>query len=530
MTGNVLQGKFAAAGPPRADDAAGPVRAPVPPPVAKFAVPAPSPSAGPGIAQPAARLAPPKPPVPVTAARPAAGTPPHGAAHVLPVNPRQIGLSPGGGKPLATSVQAQMKAAFRADFSAVRVHEGPQASRIGAVAFTTGNDIYFAPGRYRPDTPQGRQLLGHELAHVLQQRQGRVHAPPGAELAMVRDRALEAEAARLGVLASSTLERQTVGAKPKPGRPDTRQRTVQRMLDNKVPNKWGTLNTDPLLIEDWKDDYRTTLVSLSEYRVNRSIDFENVLDSEFIAQRFKLDVHERLALHCYGSPGKDEVSSEFYMGAHSKWGIHKTGWVALNSAIEKLPSFEKLGLENLSLFRVERAGSMLFKQLSKVEHAYVFHGVRVMNFGQYHLLSTSLIESTAHSALKENYNRGLFIYRSKSARYMNNFSVQGLLDGGESLIPSGTISYFVGMQKVYWLGDLVDCAVLEEVGTIDLLKEKHKLDLRWKSFEDHLTADITLWAKQDDFYQGYDGWNKYSKLTGISFDLKDDLKKTPKFK
>ena len=96
-----------------------------------------------------------------------------------------------------------MEAAFGADFSTVRVHVGPQAERIGAIAFTLGSDIYFAPGRFQPDTAPGRQLLGHELAHVLQQRQGRVRNPTGAGVAVVHDRALEAEADRMGHRAAS---------------------------------------------------------------------------------------------------------------------------------------------------------------------------------------------------------------------------------------------------------------------------------------------------------------------------------------
>jgi hypothetical protein len=78
------------------------------------------------------------------------------------------------------------------------VHIGQQAERIGAIAFTTGNDVYFAPGRYQPDTVQGQQLLGHELAYVVQQRAGRVRNPLGSGLAVVQDRALEAEADRMG--------------------------------------------------------------------------------------------------------------------------------------------------------------------------------------------------------------------------------------------------------------------------------------------------------------------------------------------
>ena len=96
---------------------------------------------------------------------------------------------------------AKMEAAFGADLSAVRVHVGPQAARIGAVAFTTGNDLYFAPGKFQPDTVTGQQLIGHELAHVIQQRQGRVRAPVSG-VAVVQDRTLEAEADRLGLIAA----------------------------------------------------------------------------------------------------------------------------------------------------------------------------------------------------------------------------------------------------------------------------------------------------------------------------------------
>lgn len=118
------------------------------------------------------------------------------------VDPAQVGLVRSGGAPLPGALLAKMEAAFGADFSGVRVHVGPQASRIGALAFTTGNDLYFAPGQYQPDSIKGQQLIGHELAHVIQQRQGRVRAPGGG-VAEVQDRALEAEADRLGMKAAA---------------------------------------------------------------------------------------------------------------------------------------------------------------------------------------------------------------------------------------------------------------------------------------------------------------------------------------
>ena len=115
----------------------------------------------------------------------------------FPVDPVQLGLARSGGRPLPSAILAKMESAFRQDFSAVRVHEGPQAARIGALAFTIGTDIYFAQGRFEPNTVQGQQMIGHELAHVVQQRQGRVPIPASG-FAVVQTPALEIEANRLG--------------------------------------------------------------------------------------------------------------------------------------------------------------------------------------------------------------------------------------------------------------------------------------------------------------------------------------------
>jgi hypothetical protein len=105
------------------------------------------------------------------------------------------------GKPLPATVQRAMAARFGgADFAAVRVHEGPEAPSLGALALTAGDHLYFAPGQYQPETASGRALLGKQLAYVLQQREGRVKNPFGSGIAVVQDPALEAEAAaRAGV-------------------------------------------------------------------------------------------------------------------------------------------------------------------------------------------------------------------------------------------------------------------------------------------------------------------------------------------
>jgi hypothetical protein len=110
----------------------------------------------------------------------------------------------GGGRALPGLVQAKMEHAFGADFSAVRVHEGRHASAMGALAYAQGSDIHFAPGQYDPHSPRGQELLGHELTHVVQQRQGRVQAATGQAkgIAINGDPSLEREADELGARAA----------------------------------------------------------------------------------------------------------------------------------------------------------------------------------------------------------------------------------------------------------------------------------------------------------------------------------------
>lgn len=110
---------------------------------------------------------------------------------------------PGNGVPLPDTVRNEMEAAFETDFSSVRVHEDNRALALGAIALTQGSDIYFAPGQYRPDQQQGRELLGHELAHVDQQSRGRVPITARANgFARNDDPLLEKEADDMGARAA----------------------------------------------------------------------------------------------------------------------------------------------------------------------------------------------------------------------------------------------------------------------------------------------------------------------------------------
>jgi hypothetical protein len=76
----------------------------------------------------------------------------------------------GGGRPLPPPLQHRLETAFGQDFAGVRIHEGHDATLAGALSFAKGDNIYFAPGQYRPHDSAGQELIGHELAHVVQQR------------------------------------------------------------------------------------------------------------------------------------------------------------------------------------------------------------------------------------------------------------------------------------------------------------------------------------------------------------------------
>jgi hypothetical protein len=79
------------------------------------------------------------------------------------------------GQPLDAGTRALIEPRFGQDFSRVRIHTGAAAAAsaeaVNAAAYTTGQDVVFAPGQYAPGRAEGHWLLAHELAHVAQQRE-----------------------------------------------------------------------------------------------------------------------------------------------------------------------------------------------------------------------------------------------------------------------------------------------------------------------------------------------------------------------
>jgi hypothetical protein len=76
------------------------------------------------------------------------------------------------GQPLDPATRNFFEPRFGHDFSRVRVHTDDRAAEsaraVNAAAYTVGNDVVF-DSNHRPADGKSRQLVAHELAHVVQQ-------------------------------------------------------------------------------------------------------------------------------------------------------------------------------------------------------------------------------------------------------------------------------------------------------------------------------------------------------------------------
>lgn len=92
---------------------------------------------------------------------------------VIPNLEARIDTLKGGGQPLPQSARSFFEPRFGRNLSHVQVHADAKADTLNlalsARAFTTGKDMFFQQGAFSPDSSSGRELLAHELTHVVQQ-------------------------------------------------------------------------------------------------------------------------------------------------------------------------------------------------------------------------------------------------------------------------------------------------------------------------------------------------------------------------
>lgn len=114
---------------------------------------------------------------------------------------------------LPGGVRQGMEEAIGGDFSSVQfVPNSQKAVDVGALAFTQGKTVEFAPGQFKPDTTAGLELIGHELTHVDQQDKGNVE--PTLEIGGMPvndDKSKEAEADDKGKAAARLVEQRLKG-------------------------------------------------------------------------------------------------------------------------------------------------------------------------------------------------------------------------------------------------------------------------------------------------------------------------------
>ena len=100
----------------------------------------------------------------------------------------------GGGEPLTKAARDFFEPRFGRDFSEVRVHTdagaATSAQDLNALAYTIDRNVVFGAGNYAPDSDDGKRLLAHELAHVVQQV-GRSQKPKKLGLSDAREPAIQ---------------------------------------------------------------------------------------------------------------------------------------------------------------------------------------------------------------------------------------------------------------------------------------------------------------------------------------------------
>ena len=155
---------------------------------------------------------------------------------------RKTGPQP---SPLDPGVRGPLAGALGANLDAVRVREDAAASRLHAAAFTQGDDITFAPGRYRPDTADGRHLIAHEVTHTLQQRANPPHGlTPARRGAIQRDSdGSTADVQSIAVTVSSAVLLGNIGGAVAPLR--------GRSLDDRKAIRQSVITAINVKLEHW---------------------------------------------------------------------------------------------------------------------------------------------------------------------------------------------------------------------------------------------------------------------------------------
>lgn len=209
------------------------------------------------------------------------------------------------GKALPGAIRSSMESAFGADFSTVRIHLDSLSVPQGASACTAGEDIYFARGCFNPDDKSGKHLIGHELVHVQQQRQGGLKTIPG-NFSVNHDSLLEQEADAIGLAASQEQRVQIQGRSNVPSVQLGWSDISQQLVLNNSDAARQQLETDAAIANELKPDEFQAAWQGTDFEQepdNRKIKvFRSALANNIVSQDFLLDAYLGIFQHVPAPP------------------------------------------------------------------------------------------------------------------------------------------------------------------------------------------------------------------------------------
>jgi hypothetical protein len=163
---------------------------------------------------------------------------------------RPIRPGPGRRPALPATERRYFESRLGTDLTGVRIHPDTEAATsLRANAFAAGRDIAFAPGRWQPGTTEGRRLLGHELAHVLEQGRSRQPAVQLDEAAKPEDADKAADALSEGVKTVVEQAKENEGVKSALLDP-AKNYALRQWNPWAPPRRWGWPASEPAPM-DW---------------------------------------------------------------------------------------------------------------------------------------------------------------------------------------------------------------------------------------------------------------------------------------
>jgi hypothetical protein len=172
-----------------------------------------------------------------------------------------------------------------------------------------------------------------------------------------------------------------------------------------------------------------------------------------LVKAYGLDTFEHNAIKAYSSPNKNDKeingrANPYFMGTSSQWGKYGDGWIALTSALKKLPTLGDLGLilTTYRATRTKKPGEVMeaeaLRQLAPESHVHL--GIKIMDMGQYHFTSTAITYNPHWGRVLE--VGGILAITGYSGVYINPFGIQTFVDGGEILYPPNILTTYEGMN------------------------------------------------------------------------------------